>query len=414
MTGAAVRAFAASNVTCSGDACDGGAWALARGVSNRGSYWSMSPGHNCTNYVAWRLIGAGVEKPASHPGNASSWATRAARDGIRVDGTPAVGAVAQWDSLAGGYSSKGHVAYVERVNSDGTILVSEDYWRGGTQTGELTYRTIDAGSPSHYIHYVGEPTWLRSASLADGSWSSADTGLRVVPGAISAAGLGGAPEIYYSADGRLMQATRGPSGWSAVDSGIRSNATALSTVVMDGTRPYVMAIDDGALVMNVRVDVGWQRMPTEFAITGEIAAVNLSGLTPTVYLSQKGQLWRLWGDMDGWHSEATGAEVSGPIAAVVDAGGWPSVFSIQGGMLFRAWEDAGGWHTEPTGVTARGAIQAVQTATGPQIFLVHDGAVDRVQTDGYSWSKIRTGLQGGSSLAVADLGGAAPIIVQAG
>lgn len=387
---------------------------MARGASNQSSYWGMSPGHNCTNYVAWRLIEAGVEKPERHPGNASSWAGRAARDGYRVDLVPEVGAVAQWDSLEGGYSVLGHVAYVERINADGTILVSEDYWRGGTQTGRLTYRTIDAESPSNYIHYVGEPTWLRTASLSDGAWVSAPTGLQVTPDAISAVAVAGVAEIYYTAEGRLMQLTQGAGGWSAVDAGIRSKATSLSTVLMDGDRPYVMSVDQGALVMNVRVEVGWQRMPTEFAIRGEIAAVDLGGLTPTVYLSQQGQLWRLWGDMDGWHSEATGAEVSGPITAIVDADGWPSVFSVHEGMLFRSWQDASGWQTEATGITARGTIRAVQTATGPQVFIQHDGTVDRVETDGRSWNKTRTGLQGGSSIALVDVGGSVPTVVQAG
>ena len=44
----------------------------------------------------------------------------AARDGYRIDGNPTVGSIAQSD--AGYY---GHVAFVERVNSNGSILVSE-------------------------------------------------------------------------------------------------------------------------------------------------------------------------------------------------------------------------------------------------------------------------------------------------
>ena len=45
-------------------------------------------------------------------------------DGYTIDYNPTVGSIAQTD--AGYY---GHVAFVERVNSDGSILVSEMNWR---------------------------------------------------------------------------------------------------------------------------------------------------------------------------------------------------------------------------------------------------------------------------------------------
>ena len=57
------------------------------------------------------------------------------RDGYRIDGNPTVGSIAQSD--AGYY---GHVAFVERVNSNGSILVSEMNF--SASPGILTYRTI--------------------------------------------------------------------------------------------------------------------------------------------------------------------------------------------------------------------------------------------------------------------------------
>ena len=67
----------------------------------------------------------------------------AARDGYRIDGNPTVGSIAQSD--AGYY---GHVAFVERVNSNGSILVSEMNF--SASPGILTYRTIPAYQVRNY------------------------------------------------------------------------------------------------------------------------------------------------------------------------------------------------------------------------------------------------------------------------
>lgn len=405
----------AAEVPCAGDACDDGAWASARGAANEISYWGMYAGHNCTNYVAWRLISAGVERPSVHPGAAADWAANAQAAGYLVDDVPSVGAVAQWEAFAGGYGEKGHVAYVERVNDDGTILVSEDYWGGGSQVGPLTYRVLDPATVSHFIHYLEPTDWLRTASLTDSAWVSSMTGLDIEPDAMTAfAGPSGTAELFYTQDGMLRRASDGSTGWTIASTGVRSSATTLSVVTMDGVRPYVMSVDDGALLMSVRTEMGWQRMPTGFAIRGDVSAVDLGGLFPTVYLSQDGGLWELWGDEAGWHSRPTGVEVWGAISAIVDADGYPVVFNVRNGFLFRSWQDPTGWHTESTGIEATGRVSATQTAHGPDIVLVEDEAVFRITTDGTTWSVADTGLDAGTSVTTVDLGGAAPLVVQVG
>lgn len=99
---------------------------------------------NCTWYVYNLRPDIG-----SFWGNASSWAYSARAAGYRVDNTPAVGAIAQWNSGAYGMSGWGHVAYVESVNGDGTITVSEMNVRGLAVTSR---RTIPATHVSSYIH----------------------------------------------------------------------------------------------------------------------------------------------------------------------------------------------------------------------------------------------------------------------
>ena len=88
----------------------------------------------CTSFVAWRVNRdtATVAAPyffsnhmrGGHWGPAEDWAANAKALGIRVDQTPNVGAIAQW-GVGELLSASGHVAYVENVNADGSVDVTE-------------------------------------------------------------------------------------------------------------------------------------------------------------------------------------------------------------------------------------------------------------------------------------------------
>lgn len=103
-------------------------------------YWRMVGGHNCTNYVAYRLTTAGLAnvRPWIGDGNAKAWGTL--NDDL-TDKTPVKGAVAWWAAGKDGAGSSGHVAYVEKVVSSTEIIVSEDnyggnfYWKRITKSG---------------------------------------------------------------------------------------------------------------------------------------------------------------------------------------------------------------------------------------------------------------------------------------
>jgi surface antigen len=148
----AAPAHAASTVLCKGAvAC------LLAGRGDSGyavlglvSYWNQTPGHNCTNYVAYRLTHGGrlVARPPG-TGSAYTWGDAARAAGVPVDDRPSVGAVAWWTAAAIG-SSSGHVAYVEEVQADGSIVLSED-----NLTGDFDWRRVTrgAGWPSGFIHY---------------------------------------------------------------------------------------------------------------------------------------------------------------------------------------------------------------------------------------------------------------------
>ena len=79
--------------------------------------------------------------------NADHWANNAAADGYTVNNTPTAGSIMQ------NYEGPiGHVAYVEQVNPDGSILISEMNYN--TPPGTVDYRTIPASTASsyNYIH----------------------------------------------------------------------------------------------------------------------------------------------------------------------------------------------------------------------------------------------------------------------
>lgn len=75
----------------------------------------------CVSYVAWKIHSTGRYVPHfGGAGNANQWPSTAARHGISSGSTPKAGAAAVMNI---GYY--GHVMYVESVNGDGTITVSD-------------------------------------------------------------------------------------------------------------------------------------------------------------------------------------------------------------------------------------------------------------------------------------------------
>jgi len=87
----------------------------------------------CTWYVKNRR---GASIPNSL-GNANTWYSRAASGGMAVGSTPRAGAVGTTTR-----GSLGHVVYVESVNADGSINISE---MNAPVFGGVTYRTAGAG-----------------------------------------------------------------------------------------------------------------------------------------------------------------------------------------------------------------------------------------------------------------------------
>lgn len=84
----------------------------------------------CTWWAAKRRADIGRPIP-SNLGNATTWATLARRAGLPVDGSPSAGDVAYYRTIGG----LGHVGFVEQVNPDGSIWISDMNYFGVSQIG---------------------------------------------------------------------------------------------------------------------------------------------------------------------------------------------------------------------------------------------------------------------------------------
>lgn len=140
------RRFGTGNLT-GGGACGGGypaKWCNLPFPSSVADNWGMYA-KQCVSYAAFRVAVSGRNMPYwGGRGNANQWDDNARAAGIRVDGNPRVGDIAQTD--VGPY---GHVAHVDAVLGDGRVRISQ-YNYGNN--GEYSEMTVPASS-FNYIHF---------------------------------------------------------------------------------------------------------------------------------------------------------------------------------------------------------------------------------------------------------------------
>jgi surface antigen len=141
-------------------------------AAEKTSWWRMYPGNNCTNYVAFVESQVfGVSDPSYLLGDAYQWAATAAANGVSVDTTPTVGAVAFWGSHALGMGRYGHVAVVEAVGPDDSYVDVSQSGMGRADDGYNWERIYAAGSawetwPDEFIHFVPVPAPAPAATPA--------------------------------------------------------------------------------------------------------------------------------------------------------------------------------------------------------------------------------------------------------
>lgn len=121
------------------------------GISPLGYYY-----RECVDFVAWRLNrDAGVtQAPWKYTwsnltplgGDAIDWKKNWKAHGWTTSNTPIAGSVAYWGTSAG---AAGHVAYVQSVNSDGTVTIEEYNWG---DDHDYNTRTIPAASVDLFLY----------------------------------------------------------------------------------------------------------------------------------------------------------------------------------------------------------------------------------------------------------------------
>ena len=150
-------AYSGANTYPWQDECPGGQDSHITWIQVGESSWLKIGGYvcECVSYAGWKAYEAYGVAPAW--GNAYSWDSGARAAGYRVDNSPAAGTIGQMDD--GPY---GHVFWVESVNEDGSINVTEynNYWSTGQLTGsyhvgDFGARKISASEASryNYIHF---------------------------------------------------------------------------------------------------------------------------------------------------------------------------------------------------------------------------------------------------------------------
>ena len=214
--------------------CTGYAGCQAAGYGNAGyrqasstSYWRMYTGHNCTNYVAYRLIQSGMSsvRPWEGSGNASNWGVAMASI---TDQTPTVGSIAWYKPHVTPAGGNGHVAYVEHVISDTEIIVSEDYWGGDFYWRRIT--KSGGGWPSGFIHFNDRVVAPTTAPAIVGT-PAVGAPLEVVPGAWTP--TPSSVTVRWLADGAAIPGATAPSYVPTPD--MKGKAlTAEVTAALDG------------------------------------------------------------------------------------------------------------------------------------------------------------------------------------
>lgn len=209
---------------------------------------------NCTAYAYGRAYEILGYAPNLCPYNAGEWYDYNKRYGFYGYGsTPRVGAIAVWDDWNG---DDGHVAVVEEVHSDGTVLVSESTWGGVT----FRLRNMNADSSDGYMYYYRFLGYIYITGGSGNSSSSSGT----------PSGSTGRPTVQFGSTGSAVTALQqylydlgylnlAPDGYfgSMTDSAVRvyqqMNGLAIDGVV--GSQTW-RVLDSGASIKASSSGVG--------------------------------------------------------------------------------------------------------------------------------------------------------------
>ena len=129
-------------------------YSIDKEITKEGYITQSYPYGECTWYVFNRAKEFGIEFDP-YMGNGQDWAHKS---GYEVSNTPTKhSAVSFQGRQAGGHPTYGHVAFVEDVKDDGSILISEcNFVQSGQGTGITNYRVFTADQAKEFLYVIGK------------------------------------------------------------------------------------------------------------------------------------------------------------------------------------------------------------------------------------------------------------------
>ena len=129
-------------------------YSIDKEITKEGYITQSYPYGECTWYVFNRAKEFGIEFDP-YMGNGQDWAHKS---GYEVTNTPTKhSAVSFQGRQAGGHPTYGHVAFVEDVKDDGSILISEcNFVQSGQGTGITNYRVFGAEEARNFYYVIGK------------------------------------------------------------------------------------------------------------------------------------------------------------------------------------------------------------------------------------------------------------------
>ena len=129
-------------------------YSIDKEITKEGYITQSYPYGECTWYVFNRAKEFGIEFDP-YMGNGQDWAHKS---GYEVTNTPTKhSAVSFQGTQAGGHRLYGHVAFVEDVKDDGSILISEcNFVQSGQGTGITDYRVFSAEEARNFYYVIGK------------------------------------------------------------------------------------------------------------------------------------------------------------------------------------------------------------------------------------------------------------------
>ena len=129
-------------------------YSIDKEITKEGYITQSYPYGECTWYVFNRAKEFGIQFDP-YMGNGQDWAHKS---GYEVTNTPTkYSAVSFQGRQAGGHPDYGHVAFVEDVKDDGSILISEcNFVQSGQGTGITDYRVFSAEEARNFYYVIGK------------------------------------------------------------------------------------------------------------------------------------------------------------------------------------------------------------------------------------------------------------------